>query len=234
MAKSRPLWRVIVALSIRHVGPTAAQALATHFADIELMAQASNDELASVEGVGAIIATAVHEWFAVDWHRDIVDQWARAGVRMSEERIELGPQPLAGLTAVITGTLEGFTRDEAKTALVAQGAKVTGSVSKRRRSSSRREPRIQAGQGRVTGRPSPRWGRFAAVASRGARRSPQLTLWPGGGVLPGLPRKCDGEEKMTSMAANSATKSRATKPRATKPRNQARATKSARSSTCER
>ena len=131
VAKSRPLWRVIVALSIRHVGPTAAQALATHFADIELMAQASNDELASVEGVGAIIATAVHEWFAVDWHRDIVDQWARAGVRMSEERVELGPQPLAGLTAVITGTLEGFTRDEAKAALVAQGAKVTGSVSKK-------------------------------------------------------------------------------------------------------
>jgi DNA ligase (NAD+) len=131
IAKTKPLWRVLVALSIRHVGPTAAQALAAHFASIEAIASASHEELASVEGVGAIIATAVHEWFAVDWHREVVDQWAQAGVRMAEERKDKGPQPLAGLTAVITGTLEGFTRDEAKTALVEHGAKVTGSVSKK-------------------------------------------------------------------------------------------------------
>ena len=130
-AKTKPLWRVLVALSIRHVGPTASQALATHFASIEAIATASDSELASVEGVGAIIATAVHEWFEVDWHREIVDSWANAGVRMSQERIDVGPQPLAGMTAVITGTLDGFTRDEAKAALVNQGAKVTGSVSKK-------------------------------------------------------------------------------------------------------
>lgn len=131
IAKTKPLWRVLVALSIRHVGPTAAQALAAHFASIEAIASASQEELASVEGVGAIIATAVHEWFAVGWHREVVDRWARAGVSMAEQRKDKGPQPLAGLTAVITGTLEGFTRDEAKTALVEQGAKVTGSVSKK-------------------------------------------------------------------------------------------------------
>ena len=130
-AKTKPLWRVLVALSIRHVGPTASQALATHFASIEAIATASDSELASVEGVGAIIATAVHEWFEVDWHREIVDSWANAGVRMSQERIDVGPQPLAGMTAVITGTLDGFTRDEAKAALVNQGAKVTGSVSRK-------------------------------------------------------------------------------------------------------
>ena len=131
IAKTKPLWRVLVALSIRHVGPTAAQALAEHFASIEAIAEASEQELASVEGVGAIIATAVREWFEVDWHREVVDQWTRAGVQMVEQRRERGPQPLAGLTAVITGTLDGFTRDEAKAALVEQGAKVTGSVSKK-------------------------------------------------------------------------------------------------------
>ena len=113
------------------MGPTAAQALAEHFASIEAIAEASEQELASVEGVGAIIATAVREWFEVDWHREVVDQWTRAGVQMVEQRRERGPQPLAGLTAVITGTLDGFTRDEAKAALVEQGAKVTGSVSKK-------------------------------------------------------------------------------------------------------
>ncbi len=129
VAKSRALWRVLVALSIRHVGPTAAQALAAHFGSIAAIAEAPNEELASVEGVGAIIAAATHEWFTVDWHHQIVDAWAAAGVRMAEEREELGPRPLAGLTAVITGTLDGLSRDEAKAALVAQGVKVTGSVS---------------------------------------------------------------------------------------------------------
>lgn len=131
VAKSKPLWRVLVALSIRHVGPTASQSLAQHFASIDEIAKANEEELASVEGVGATIATAVHEWFMVDWHQQIVENWAAAGVRMSQERIDVGPQPLAGMTAVITGTLEGFTRDEAKAALVQQGAKVSGSVSKK-------------------------------------------------------------------------------------------------------
>mgnify|MGYP002400382472 CR=1 FL=1 len=131
IAKSRPLWRVLVALSIRHVGPTAAQALAAHFGSIDAIAQAPNEELASVDGVGAIIATATHEWFTVDWHRHIIDAWTAAGVRMAEEIKQQGPRPLAGLTAVITGTLDGLSRDEVKTALVEQGAKVTGSVSKK-------------------------------------------------------------------------------------------------------
>lgn len=130
-ARSQALWRVIVALSIRHVGPTAAQALASAFGSIEAIAQAQPEQLSVVDGVGAVIASAVTDWFAVDWHQNIVDQWAAAGVRMSEEKVETGPQPLLGMTAVITGTLDGFTRDEASAALTAQGAKVTSSVSKK-------------------------------------------------------------------------------------------------------
>ncbi len=130
-AKSKELWRVLVALSIRHVGPTAARALANEFASIPDIATADAAVLEGVEGVGSIIAHAVLDWFAVDWHAQIVEKWAAAGVRMTEEKAITGPQPLVGLTAVITGTLEGMTRDEAKAALVERGAKVTGSVSKK-------------------------------------------------------------------------------------------------------
>jgi DNA ligase (NAD+) len=131
LAKSKDLWRVLVSLSIRHVGPTAAQALAATFASIPKIADAPAQELADVDGVGTIIAHAVIEWFEVDWHAQIVSKWAEAGVRMTEERADLGPQPLTGMTAVITGTLNGMSRDEATAALAAQGAKVTGSVSKK-------------------------------------------------------------------------------------------------------
>ena len=130
-AKSRPLWRVIVALSIRHVGPTAAQALAREIGDLDRIAEASVEELSAVEGVGAIIADAVVEWFAVDWHRDVVRKWRDAGVRMAEERVDAGPRPLDGVTVVITGTVEGWSRDGATLAVQERGGKVSGSVSKK-------------------------------------------------------------------------------------------------------
>ncbi len=130
-AKTRPLWRVIVALSIRHVGPTAAQALARELGDLDRIAAASVDELSAVEGVGPIIAEAVVDWFAVDWHREVVDKWRRAGVRLSEDRVESGPRPLDGLTVVITGTIEGWSRDGATEAVQELGGKVSGSVSKK-------------------------------------------------------------------------------------------------------
>ena len=130
-AKSQPLWRVLVALSIRHVGPTAARALAEHFASLPVIAKASVDELVEADGVGPTLAEAVVEWFGVDWHRDIVDAWAAAGVRMQDERDESVPRTLEGLTIVVTGSLENFTRDSVKEAIIARGGKASGSVSKK-------------------------------------------------------------------------------------------------------
>jgi DNA ligase (NAD+) len=131
-AKSRPLWRVLVGLSIRHVGPTAAQDLAREFGSVEAIAGASVEQLASVEGIGLTIAEAVREWFTVDWHRSIVDKWQAAGVRMAEERApDAGPKPLAGLSIVVTGSLEGFSRDEAAAAIAGLGGKAASSVSKK-------------------------------------------------------------------------------------------------------
>jgi DNA ligase (NAD+) len=130
-AKAQPLWRVLVALSIRHVGPTAAQALAREFGSLDAVVVASVEQLATTEGVGPIIAEAVVEWFAVDWHRDVVEKWRSAGVRMADEVVEAGPQPLAGLTVVITGSLPGFTRDSAAEAVTSRGGKVASSVSKK-------------------------------------------------------------------------------------------------------
>ena len=127
--KSQPLWRVLVALSVRHVGPTAARALAQQFGSLEAIRSASRDELAAAEGVGPTIADAVIEWFTVDWHRRIVDKWAAAGVRMADELGDRPEQTLAGLSVVVTGGLEGFSRDEAKAALLERGAKAAASVS---------------------------------------------------------------------------------------------------------
>ncbi|CDO87764.1 DNA ligase (NAD(+)) LigA [Mycobacterium triplex] len=129
-AKAQQLWRVLVALSIRHVGPTAARALATEFGSLDAITSASTEELAAVEGVGPTIAAAVTEWFTVDWHRAIVDKWKAAGVRMADERDAATPRTLAGLSIVVTGSLNGFSRDEAKEAIVARGGKAAGSVSK--------------------------------------------------------------------------------------------------------
>ncbi|MGW2676257.1 NAD-dependent DNA ligase LigA [Streptomyces sp. NPDC001436] len=132
-AKQRPLARIINGLSIRHVGPVAAEALAREFRSIDRIEQATEEELTATEGVGAIIAASLKEWFAVDWHQEILRKWRAAGVRMEEEGSgeEEGPRPLEGLTVVVTGTLQSHTRDGAKEALQSRGAKVTGSVSKK-------------------------------------------------------------------------------------------------------
>src|SRR5947207_4206375 len=130
-AKQRPLWRVLVALSIRHVGPTAAQALARHFGSVERIEAAAQEELAGVDGVGPTIAESLKEWFTVDWHREVVEKWRAAGVRMADERIDTGPRPLEGITVVVTGSLTGYSRDEATEAITSRGGKSSGSVSKK-------------------------------------------------------------------------------------------------------
>lgn len=130
-AKAVALWRVLVALSIRHVGPTAARALATEFGDLDAIMSASTERLAAVEGVGPTIAAALTEWFTVDWHRAIVEKWRAAGVRMADERDTSVPRTLEGLTVVVTGSLAGFSRDDAKEAILVRGGKAAGSVSKK-------------------------------------------------------------------------------------------------------
>ncbi|MEV4334224.1 NAD-dependent DNA ligase LigA [Streptomyces sp. NPDC049597] len=132
-AKRRPLARIITGLSIRHVGPVAAEALAREFRSIDRIEQASQEELAAVEGVGPTIAASLKQWFEEDWHREILRKWRAAGVLLEAETTgeEEGPRPLAGLTVVVTGTLEHHTRDGAKEALQSLGAKVAGSVSKK-------------------------------------------------------------------------------------------------------
>ncbi len=133
LRKDQPLWRVLVALSIRHVGPTAARALAGHFGSMAAVREVATDErqgeLAAVDGVGPTIAAAVTEWFEVDWHQQIVDKWERAGVRMADELTDRPLQTLAGMSIVVTGSLVDFNRDEAKAALLERGAKAAGSVS---------------------------------------------------------------------------------------------------------
>ncbi|GHA74587.1 NAD-dependent DNA ligase LigA [Streptomyces termitum] len=132
-AKTRPLARFLNGLSIRHVGPVAAEALAREFRSLERIEQATEEELAAVDGVGGIIAAAVKQWFTEEWHREIVRKWRAAGVVLEDEGAgeDEGPRPLEGLTVVVTGTLEQFTRDGAKESLQSRGAKVTGSVSKK-------------------------------------------------------------------------------------------------------
>jgi DNA ligase (NAD+) len=131
-AKTRPLWRVLVALSIRHVGPTAAQVLAREFGSIQAIADATPEQLAAAEGVGMTIAESIREWFAVDWHQEIVKKWGAAGVQLEEERvIDTSPKPLAGLAVVVTGSLENYSRDEAAAAITSRGGKAAGGVSKK-------------------------------------------------------------------------------------------------------
>jgi DNA ligase (NAD+) len=129
--KDRPLWRILVALSIRHVGPTAARALALEFGSMDRIMNASEEELAEAEGVGPTIVVAVQEWFDTRWRREIVEKWERAGVRMAEERDSSVPRNLEGLSIVVTGSLQTFSRDEAKEAIMARGGKAVGSVSKK-------------------------------------------------------------------------------------------------------
>lgn len=130
-AKQVPLWRVLVALSIRHVGPTAARALAQEFGSMAAIRAATEAELAAAEGVGPTIAEAVIEWFKEPWHVEIVEKWERAGVTMADERDESTPRTLEGLTVVVTGSLVDFSRDSAKEAILARGGKAAGSVSKK-------------------------------------------------------------------------------------------------------
>ncbi len=137
-AKSQPLWRVLVALSIRHVGPTAARALATELGSIDAIRAAEPEALAAVDGVGPTIAEAVADWFAEpgpgeepNWHLEVVEAWRAAGVRMADERDESVPRTLEGLTIVVTGSLEHYSRDSAKEAIITRGGKASGSVSKK-------------------------------------------------------------------------------------------------------
>ncbi|MBA2953657.1 NAD-dependent DNA ligase LigA [Nocardioides sp. MAH-18] len=129
-AKQVPLWRVLVALSIRHVGPTAARALATEFGSMAAIRAATEEQLAAAEGVGPTIAEAVIEWFKEPWHEAIVEKWTAAGVAMEDVRDESVPRTLEGLTVVVTGSLVDFSRDSAKEAILARGGKAAGSVSK--------------------------------------------------------------------------------------------------------
>ena len=130
-AKSAPLWRILVALSIRHVGPTAAQALATHCGSIEKISTSTAAELAEIDGVGTTIAESIIEWFAVDWHQEIIRKWAAAGVRVKAETAAQLRQTLAGLTFVVTGGLESFTRDSIAETITAHGGKAASAVSKK-------------------------------------------------------------------------------------------------------
>ena len=128
-AKKRPLWRVLVALSIRHVGPTAAQALAREFKSLEAIAAASGDELAGIDGVGEVIAKSISEWFEVEWHRVIVEKWRKAGVTTVDVAKKEKPQTLAGLTIVVTGSLTNFSRDGVSETISEHGGKAASSVS---------------------------------------------------------------------------------------------------------
>jgi len=131
-AKSRPLWRVIVSLSIRHVGPTAAQALAINFQSLAKISELPASDLAAIDGVGPAIADSIVEWFGIDWHRAIIEKWSRAGVRTVEEvRENTTPQTLAGLTIVVTGSLVDFTRDGVSEVIALHGGKASSSVSKK-------------------------------------------------------------------------------------------------------
>src|SRR3954467_12099428 len=129
--KDVPLWRVLVGLSIRHVGPTAAQALARDFRSMDRIMAATEEELAAADGVGPTIAASGRDWFGVDWHRDVVEKWRSAGVRMADAGEDAPPGPLTGVTVVVTGSLRDYSRDQAIAAIQEQGGKVTGSVSKK-------------------------------------------------------------------------------------------------------
>ena len=129
LAKTRPLWRILVALSIRHVGPTSAQALASKFGSLHNIQKATADELANIDGVGQVMADAIVEWFSVDWHKEIIKKWDKAKVALVDAPKEKVKQTLAGLSIVVTGSLVDFTRDQASEAIVARGGKATSSVS---------------------------------------------------------------------------------------------------------
>lgn len=130
-AKDKELWRVLVSLSIRHVGPTVARTLAQKFGSMDALRSATREEISAIDGVGEIIGNSVADWFEVDWHREVVEHWTKAGVRMADEVTNRPEQVLEGMTVVVTGSLEGFTRDSAKEAIISRGGKAASSVSKK-------------------------------------------------------------------------------------------------------
>jgi DNA ligase (NAD+) len=136
-AKTKPLWRILVGLSIRHVGPVAARALANHFGSLDAIRSASREDLAAVDGVGGIIADALLAWFDVDWHREIIDRWTAAGVQFTTPGhpgpggADVEGGVLSGVTVVATGSLEGYTREGALEAIITAGGKAASSVSKK-------------------------------------------------------------------------------------------------------
>ena len=129
-AKSQPAWRVLVSLSIRHVGPVAARSLMNSFGSIEKIFAASEEELASVDGVGAVVAKTIKEWIAIDWHQEIVQAWKKAGVNFTQELAATSSGVFQGLSIVVTGTLETLTRDQAEEEIISRGGKAASSVSK--------------------------------------------------------------------------------------------------------
>ena len=129
-AKSQPAWRVLVSLSIRHVGPVAARSLMNHFGSIDKIFGASEQELAGVDGVGGVVAKTIKEWIAVDWHQEILKAWRQAGVNFTQETSSATGASFAGMSIVVTGTLENLTRDQAEEAIISRGGKAASSVSK--------------------------------------------------------------------------------------------------------
>jgi DNA ligase (NAD+) len=130
-AKTQPLWRFLVALNIRHVGPVAARALAAHFGSLQGIETASLEKLSEVDGVGETIAVSIMEWLRVDWHREIIDRWRAAGVSFADSTAPTrsGDQPLGGAIVVVTGSIPGYSRDDAEEAVIEAGGKPSSSVS---------------------------------------------------------------------------------------------------------
>jgi DNA ligase (NAD+) len=130
-SKEQPLARLLVGLNIRHLGPAGAEALAAALGHLDRILEADVDTLARVEGVGPVIAKALHEWLADPGNRDLVERLRAAGVNFQGPEVEDVPQTLVGMTVVVTGTLEGYNRDEVEAAIKRRGGKSPGSVSKR-------------------------------------------------------------------------------------------------------
>ena len=136
-AKTKPLWRILVALSIRHVGPVAARSLASFFGSLDRIFTASEDELSRVDGVGPTLAASIKEWISIDWHREIIEKWRAAGVQL-ETPGHAGPGEAAvsggifeGMSIVATGSLKNFTREQIEEAIISNGGKAASSVSKK-------------------------------------------------------------------------------------------------------
>ena len=130
LAKTKPLWRILSALSIRHIGSTTAQAITKEFSAIEDLAKAKVEDIAQVDGIGQTIAVSIVEWFSEPWHVEVVDKWKKSGVQLTEQKTQSGPQILEGLNIVVTGTLEKYGRDAAEEAITSRGGKAVSSVSK--------------------------------------------------------------------------------------------------------